>query len=169
MAEMLPIGKIGKIFGAKGEVALVLYDSFPEDFNFEEPVFVDVDSLTVPLFFDKFEPRGQHGATAQFADIDTERRAAEMVGREFCIKADNEREDDEFYMEDLVGFRAEVCEGIEGVISDYIDSPMNPLFELRIDGQEVLIPAVDEFVAEIDIEQKVVVFELPEGMLSLND
>ena len=166
---MLPIGKIGKIFGAKGEVALVLYDSFPEDFNFEEPVFVDVDSLTVPLFFDKFEPRGQHGATAQFADIDTERRAAEMVGREFCIKADNEREDDEFYMEDLVGFRAEVCEGIEGVISDYIDSPMNPLFELRIDGQEVLIPAVDEFVAEIDIEQKVVVFELPEGMLSLND
>jgi 16S rRNA processing protein RimM len=169
MAEMLPIGKIGKIFGAKGEVALVLYDSFPEDFNFEEPVFVDVDSLTVPLFFDKFEPRGQHGATAQFADIDTERRAAEMVGREFCIKADNEREEDEFYMEDLVGFRAEVGEGIEGVISDYIDSPMNPLFELRIDGQEVLIPAVDEFVTEIDIEQKVVVFELPEGMLSLND
>lgn len=169
MAEMLPIGKIGKIFGAKGEVALVLYDSFPEDFNFEEPVFVDVDSLTVPLFFDKFEPRGQHGATAQFADIDTERRAAEMVGREFCIKADNEREEDEFYMEDLVGFRAEVGEGIEGVISDYIDSPMNPLFELHIDGQEVLIPAVDEFVTEIDIEQKVVVFELPEGMLSLND
>ena len=169
MAEMLPIGKIGKIFGAKGEVALVLYDSFPEDFNFEEPVFVDVDSLTVPLFFDKFEPRGQHGATAQFADIDTERRAAEMVGREFCIKADTEREEDEFYMEDLVGFRAEVGEGIEGVISDYIDSPMNPLFELHIDGQEVLIPAVDEFVTEIDIEQKVVVFELPEGMLSLND
>ena len=166
---MLPIGKIGKIFGAKGEVALVLYDSFPEDFNFEEPVFVDVDSLTVPLFFDKFEPRGQHGATAQFADIDTERRAAEMVGREFCIKADTEREEDEFYMEDLVGFRAEVGEGIEGVISDYIDSPMNPLFELHIDGQEVLIPAVDEFVTEIDIEQKVVVFELPEGMLSLND
>jgi ribosomal 30S subunit maturation factor RimM len=33
----------------------------------------------------------------------------------------------------------------------------------------VLIPAVDEFVTEIDIEQKVVVFELPEGMLSLND
>ena len=169
MAEMLPIGKIGKIFGAKGEVALVLYDSFPEDFNFEEPVFVDVDSLTVPLFFDKFEPRGQHGATAQFADIDTERRAAEMVGREFCIKADTEREEDEFYMEDLVGFRAEVGEGIEGVISDYIDSPMNPLFELHIDGQEVLIPAVDEFVTEIDIEQKIVVFELPEGMLSLND
>ena len=69
----------------------------------------------------------------------------------------------------LTAIRAEVGEGIEGVISDYIDSPMNPLFELRIDGQEVLIPAVDEFVTEIDIEQKVVVFELPEGMLSLND
>jgi len=169
MAELLPIGKIGKIFGSKGEVSLVLYDSFPEDFNLEEPVFVDVDSLTVPLFFDKFEPRGRSGATAQFADIDTERRATEMVGREFCIQVDDDREDDEFYMEDLVGFRAEVGEGIEGEIIDYIDSPLNPLFEIGIDGREVLIPAVDEFVAEIDIEQRVVTFELPEGMLSLND
>ncbi len=169
MAELLPIGKIGKIFGSKGEVSLVLYDSFPEDFNLEEPVFVDVDSLTVPLFFDKFEPRGCSGATAQFADIDTERRATEMVGREFCIQVDDDREDDEFYMEDLVGFRAEVGEGIEGEIIDYIDSPLNPLFEIGIDGREVLIPAVDEFVAEIDIEQRVVTFELPEGMLSLND
>ena len=92
-----------------------------------------------------------------------------MVGREFCIQVDDDREDDEFYMEDLVGFRAEVGEGIEGEIIDYIDSPLNPLFEIGIDGREVLIPAVDEFVAEIDIEQRVVTFELPEGMLSLND
>ncbi|MBP3425243.1 MAG: 16S rRNA processing protein RimM [Rikenellaceae bacterium] len=169
MAELLPIGKIGKIFGAKGELSLVLYDSMPEDFNLEEPVFVDVESLTVPLFFDKFEPRGRSGATARFADIDTERRAAELVGREFCIMVENDRQEDEFYMEDLVGFRAEVGDQIEGQITDYIDSPLNPLFEIEVDGREVLIPAVDEFVTEIDIEQRVVTFSLPEGMLSLND
>ena len=169
MAEMLPIGKIGKIFGAKGEVALVLYDSFPEDFNFEEPVFVDVDSLTVPLFFDKFEPRGRSGATAQFADIDTERRASELVGREFSIEMEDDEDDDQFYMEDLVGFRAELGEGVCGVVTDYIDSEMNPLFELEVEGREVLIPAVDDFVEEIDVEDRRVVFALPEGMLSLND
>lgn len=169
MAALLPIGKIGKVFGSKGELTLVLYDTFPEELNFEEPVFVDVDSLTVPLFFDKFEPRGRSGATAQFADIDTERRASELVGREFSIEMEDDEDDDQFYMEDLVGFRAELGEGVCGVVTDYIDSEMNPLFELEVEGREVLIPAVDDFVEEIDVVSRRVVFALPEGMLSLND
>lgn len=169
MAELLPIGKIGKVFGAKGELTLVLYDTFPESVNFEEPVYVDVDSLTVPLFFDRFEPRGRSGATAQFADIDTERRASELVGKEFSMRVERDGDDEEFYMEDLVGFVAEVGADIEGVVIDYIDSEMNPLFEIEIDGREVLIPAVDDFVEEIDVEGRRVVFCLPEGMLSLND
>ncbi len=169
MAELLPIGKIGKVFGAKGELTVVLYDTFPESVNFEEPVYVDVDSLTVPLFFDKFEPRGRAGATVMFADIDTERRASELVGKEFSMAVERSEDDDELYMEDLVGFVAEVGNGVEGVVTDYIDSEMNPLFEIEIEGREVLIPAVDDFVEEIDVEQQRVVFCLPEGMLSLND
>lgn len=169
MAELLPIGKIGKVFGAKGELTVVLYDTFPESVNFEEPVYVDVDSLTVPLFFDKFEPRGRAGATVMFADIDTERRASELVGKEFSMAVECSEDDDELYMEDLVGFVAEVGNGVEGVVTDYIDSEMNPLFEIEIEGREVLIPAVDDFVEEIDVEQQRVIFSLPEGMLSLND
>ncbi len=169
MAELLPIGKIGKVFGAKGELTLVLYDTFPEELNFEEPVYVDVDSLTVPLFFDKFEPRGRSGATALFADIDSERRASEMVGREFAMMVECDESDDEFYMEDLIGYEAVVANGLCGVITEFIDSDMNPLFEIEIEGKEVLIPAVDDFVEEIDVEQHRVVFSLPEGMLTLND
>ena len=169
MAELLPIGKIGKVFGAKGELTVVLYDTFPESVSFEEPVYVDVDSLTVPLFFDKFEPRGRAGATVMFADIDTERRASELVGKEFSMAVERSEDDDELYMEDLVGFVAEVGNGVEGVVTDYIDSEMNPLFEIEIEGREVLIPAVDDFVEEIDVEQQRVIFCLPEGMLSLND
>ena len=57
----------------------------------------------MPLWCERFERRGASGAVAAFADFDTERRAQELLGLEFRIRYDEE-DDDEFYMEDLIGF-----------------------------------------------------------------
>ena len=73
---------------------LSLYPAFPEDFTTDTPLRVTIDALEVPLWCERFERRGQSGATATFADFDTERRAQELVGLEFRIECD-EDEDDE--------------------------------------------------------------------------
>ena len=134
---MIAVGRIGRLFGTDGGVMITLYGSFPDDFRKEEPLFVEIDKLAVPLFCSEWERRGQSGAVARFDDIDTERRAEEfLVGREIFIEEeDAECADDEFYMEDLVGFSVVVGE-LRGELTDYIDSEANPLFEIRIDGRE---------------------------------
>ena len=104
---LLPVAKVTKLFGAErgGGVVVALYAEFPEDFAPEsEPLFVRIDSLDVPLWCERFERRGAAGALAEFADWDTARRASELVGLELFVEADEERSDDEFYMEDLIGF-----------------------------------------------------------------
>lgn len=83
---------------------LSLYPAFPEDFTTDTPLRVTIDALEVPLWCERFERRGQSGATATFADFDTERRAQELVGLEFRIEMNGEEDDDEFYLEDLIGF-----------------------------------------------------------------
>lgn len=148
---------------------MALYAEFPEDFAPEsEPLFVRIDSLDVPLWCERFERRGAAGALAEFADWDTARRASELVGRELFVEADEERSDDEFYMEDLIGFAADV-DGRQGEVTDYYDSEANPLLGVTIDGREYLVPAVGEFIAEIDFEGRRLRMTLPEGLLSLND
>lgn len=92
-----------------------------------------IDSLDVPLWCERFERRGAAGALAEFADWDTARRASELVGRELFVEADEERSDDEFYMEDLIGFAADV-DGRQGEVTDYYDSEANPLLGVTIDG-----------------------------------
>ncbi|MFR2062724.1 MAG: hypothetical protein ACLS37_13085 [Alistipes sp.] len=49
-----------------------------------------------------------------FADIDTERRAAELVGRELRIDTAGQVEEaeEEFRMEDLIGFEATAIEPV---------------------------------------------------------
>lgn len=172
-----PAGRINKLFGTDGGVMLSLYEAFPADFDpASTPLFVEIDGLDVPLWCDRFERRGKAGAVAAFADLDSERRVAELLGREFRLDLEVE-DDDEFYLEDLVGFTA-VCtvggstdgrkpEKLTGTVTDYIDSDANPLFELEIGGRRVLVPAVEEFIARIDFEKRQIRMILPVGLLEL--
>ncbi len=163
---MIAVGRIGRLFGTDGGVMITLYTTFPDDFQMKEPLFVRVDELAVPLFCSSFERRGQAGAVVHFDDIDTERRTEEfLVGREIFIVEEDE-DDDEFYMEDLIGFTAIVGKR-RGEVTDYYDSEANPLFEIRIDNKEHLIPAQEEFIAHIDFDKRAIKFILPEGLLEL--
>lgn len=103
MSVSIPAGRINKLFGTDGGVMLSLYADFPADFDTDTPLLVTIDALEVPLWCERFERRGAAGAVAAFADFDTERRAQELLGLEFRIRYDEE-DDDEFYMEDLIGF-----------------------------------------------------------------
>ena len=163
---MIAVGRIGRLFGTEGGVMVTLYTTFPDDFRMEEPLFIRVDELAVPLFCSSFERRGQSSAVVNFDDIDTERRAEEwLVGCEIFIE-EEESDDDEFYMEDLIGFKAIVGRQ-RGEVIDYYDSEANPLFEIAIGDKQHLIPAQEEFIAHIDFDKRAIKFVLPEGLLEL--
>lgn len=167
MSVSIPAGRINKLFGTDGGVMLSLYADFPADFDTDTPLLVTIDALEVPLWCERFERRGASGAVAAFADFDTERRAQELLGLEFRIRFDEE-DDDEFYMEDLIGFAVE-ADGRQGEVTDYYDSEANPLLGVTFDGRECLVPAVGEFIAGIDFEGRRLRMTLPEGLLSLDD
>ena len=174
-SKKVPAGRINKSFGTGGGLMLSLYDAFPDDFTTDQPLFATIDGLEVPLYCERFERRGIAGAVATFADLDTERRAQELIGSEFRMAVSEAApDDDEFYPEDLVGF---AVSGIEtrtdgdpqpftGHVTDYYDSDANPLFELEIEGRRVLVPAAEEFFAHIDFERHSLRLVLPEGLLN---
>ena len=169
-------GRINKLFGTGGTLMLSLYADFPDDFSTDTPLFVTIDGLEVPLYAERLERRGASGAVASFADLDTERRAQELIGLEFRIdQPEEERDDDEFYLEDLVGFAVSGLEmradgdpkPFAGSVAAYYDSDSNPLFELAVDGRSVLVPAAEEFFARIDFEERTLRLVLPEGLTDL--
>ncbi|HIS33410.1 MAG TPA: 16S rRNA processing protein RimM [Candidatus Avirikenella pullistercoris] len=162
-----PIAKISKIFGTKGEVAMRLYDVFPDNPNLEEPLFIDIDGLEVPLFFHAFVRKGNNKAIARFDDIDNEYRAQELIGKELYIYVQDE-EDGELYYEDMAGFSlTDIRSGKKGIITEYIDYQDNPLFKVLFGEIEVLVPVADDIIEEIDEEQRSVKASLPDGLLEL--
>ena len=167
-------GRINKLFGTGGGLRLSLYENFPEAFDPETmPLIVEIDGLDVPLWCEAFDYVGAAGASVRFADIDTERRAEALIGREFRIEnADSESPEDEFRLEELIGFTADIRvagakQRLTGRVADFYDSDVNPLFALETDGREVLVPAVDAMIAGIDFDRRRIKFILPEGLLEI--
>lgn len=191
MNILLPVGKVSKLFGLDGGVLVNLYDAFPGNMDNEEPLFVKVDGLAVPLFMEHFERRGQKGALIRFADIDTPTRAEELLAQEIFLaprpskkggmwpwrgedKGDDDgskAEDGEVFFEDLVGYKATVAEqegtSVTGVITAFIDSEFNPLLRIEAGGKELLVPAADQFIDHIDTATREISFTVPPGLLEL--
>lgn len=171
MEKLQAVAKVTKLFGPdrNGGVVLVLYDTFPEEFDpAGDPLFARIDALPVPLWCERFERRGVAGALAAFADLDTAQRASELVGHELYVEGGEPEPDDAFYMEDLIGFSVDAA-GRRGVVTEYYDSDANPLFGITFDGREYLVPAVGEFVTKIDFDGRRMTMSLPEGLLALDD
>ena len=161
----MTVGRITKLFGAKGEVVINLYDTLPDNFNWEEqPFFTKVEELVVPLFCDSFAGRGQRSAVVAFADIDTEKRAEMLLDHPLMLDVEQQSDDDEFYFDDLIGFTVRIGRA-KGEIVDFYDNEFNPLFEIELKGKRHLIPAVEEFIAAIDFDARTIKFVLPDGLI----
>ncbi|MBE9488227.1 MAG: 16S rRNA processing protein RimM [Bacteroidetes bacterium] len=173
MSKTVKIAKATKTFGLNGELVLRLYDTFPDEVNKKEPIFAIINGLTVPLFFSSFEKRGTVKSVVVFDDIDSEYRAKELIGIEFVAFEEEEEEteeenDDNIYLEEFVGYK--FCDKIskkEGVIIEFIDNDLNPIFECKIGNKELYIPASDDIIEIIDTENKILTLSIPEGLLDL--
>lgn len=168
MKNYSPVGRFAKLFGAAGELYVTLKSNFPDDFNKVGPLFVKIDELMVPLFLSQFGRRGHRSAVLIIDDIDTKERAQEFIGLTMYMEESNTKVEEDDEQNSFIGLKVTINGEHEGVIEDFIDSPLNPLFSITINKMEVLIPATEEFISEFDQENNHIYFELPEGLLELN-
>ncbi len=159
-----PVGRINKCYGQAGEVMISLYDGFPADFDMKkEPVYVSIDALPVPLFFRSLERKGPGKAVAVFDDFESEARAAMLVGLPFFLPA--EEADGREQESRWVGYTLkDVNSSKEGVITGLVESEMNPLFEVGVGSDTVLIPRADDLIVNVRHRKKIIEMALPDGI-----
>lgn len=165
------IAKVTKSFGATGELVLRLSDTFSNDFSMEEPMFVDLDNLVVPLFFKAFRRNGPSKAIALFEDFDNDYRASELIGTDiYRLVAPNVEaiSDDDLFYEDLIGYTfLDGRSSKKGKIVDFVDYTDNPLFTVMFGSLEVMVPITDQIITSVDEQKQLVEAYLPDGLLEL--
>ena len=166
------IGKLTKTHGYDGGVTVTLDVDNPEDFETLESVFVEFNGKLVPFFINKIAYAGKTNLRLSFLDYNSDKKIDEFIGCSLYLPDDCFPESDEDMDEGLslfIGYKAIDIETkkLIGTISDIIENPAHPLFEIENNGKSYLIPAVDNFITAVDEDKKIIEFTLPEGLLDL--
>ena len=76
--------------------------------------------------------------------------------------------DDQFYFHDVIGFTVmDETLGELGTVENFYELPQQDVLAMRYQGQEVLIPVVDELVSHADMAARQLFVNLPEGLLDI--
>lgn len=163
-------GRISKPYGLRGEVNTILEPQAGDYIEPDNPLFIDIDGQRVPFFVEELELVSREQAIIKFEFIDSLEAARKVSGcyLYFDLHHQPGPSDTGDDLSNLVGFTAsDSVSGLLGKISDYLPHPMNPVFVIESEGKELIIPAVRDFIKEINPGERSITFILPEGLTSL--
>ena len=104
----------------------------------------------------------------KFQGVDTISDAEKLAGAEVSIPFEQRAtlSEDEVYQSDLVGCEVFDAAGRSlGVVSDFQETGGTPLLQV---GNDLLIPFAKEICTKVDLENKRITVNLPDGLLDLN-
>jgi len=169
MSEALfEIGKIVNTHGVKGEVRVVRITDFPERFNPGNTIYIKKQAGLTPLTIKSYRTHKQFDLL-QFEGYETVDDVQSLIKHMLYIKKRQltPLPEGEYYYYEIIGCDVMTTDGESIGIVDHILAPgANDVWVVkRPNGQEALIPYIDDVVKHVDVDQKIITIELMEGLL----
>lgn len=164
------IGILTKTHGISGELLLRMNNLQFEDIYQMESVFIEFDGILVPFFISGISPRGDLSAVIKFDDINSEDQASEFLNcKVYSVDiASGEKDNLKFAASSMIGFEVvDIKLGKLGKICEFLDFKNNPLFKIKRSKKEILLPVNEEFILDIDTENKTITVQTPEGLIDI--
>lgn len=166
--ELIPVGRIYKPHGIKGEVRVISYAESPSIFSDTPDIYLKDKKGP----FRKVHPlkvsQAKDHLIIKLEEVKDRNAAEEICGSELFIQrcALPEPAEGEFYHIDLMGLHVFLHDGRKiGVITEIIQTKANDVFVVKDGEREYLFPVIKEVITEIDIEGGKIIVEPMEGML----
>lgn len=168
MDELVAVAKITKTRGLKGEVVCDILTDFPERFDdLDDVIAVMPDGTRRELKIERYF--FQNGRVVLgFAGFDSIELGETLRGAEICVSETDavELEDDEFFEWQLAGCSVETIDGMPiGDVVELMRTGGTELLVVKGETKEYLIPFAEAICVEVDVENKLIRVDPPDGLL----
>ena len=161
----IAIGHIDAAFGVRGEVKVTLATDFPERYRSLQTVYVGPDARPMRLLSSR--PH-QGGLLVHLEGIDDRDAAQGLQGLWLQVPVEElvPLPEGEHYVFQLIGLRVRTTDGRElGTIDEILSTEANEIFVVKSGSGEILIPYINDVIAEENLAAgEIVVHPLP-GLL----
>jgi 16S rRNA processing protein RimM len=169
-SETVLLGKVSATHGIKGQLCVVPYSGEFASVAGLDSVILKNASGGMDTFAVTAISRHGKKAIITLKDFDNINQVLHLVGRELCVRRDQlpALSDGEYYWFDLLGLRVVTDQGENlGILSDIIATGSNDVYVVKSAEREYLIPALEEVVREIDLDDGIMKVSPLEGLFDL--
>ncbi|PQA95804.1 16S rRNA processing protein RimM [Chryseobacterium shigense] len=163
------LGKITRRHGLAGNVILKLDTDQPELYNKLESIFVEINGLLVPFFIERSSWSKNDALNLAFKNS-SETLVDQSLGKSVYLPLATlpKLSGKQFYYHEIIGFDILDENGKEcGVIRSVNDQTAQNYFVTNLDGKEVVIPIIKDWILEVDREERFIKMQLPEGLIDV--
>jgi len=165
--DFLVVGKLRRTHGLHGELLMEVLTDFPERLEPGESVYVGEEHRKLHIRSRRFHNQFLLLAFDGYHDPES---AAELRNQMVFVLASNRPPlpEGEYYHHQILGLRVVSDEGQNlGTLSQILETGANDVYVvLPQDGPELLLPAIESVILDIDLENGEMLVHLLPGMLS---
>ena len=158
----LMLGKLRRAHGIKGEIPLEVYSDMLELLSPDQVVYVGETHQALTIEATRWK---NELLLLKFKNLDDREIVSKLTNDYVYVKTDQlpSLDEEEFYYHQLLGLRVFEEDGkLIGQLSEILQTGANDVYLIKSDqGEEVLIPAIEDVILEIDLaQQKMIVATL---------
>ena len=164
------LGRITKLSGYEGAVAVKLEKIFSENIPEMESVYFEIEGRLVPFFIPDLEYSGADILKLKFESYNTIEKVNEFIGARVFLTTIVPVKDESVNFQSFRGFQVFNQDSVlVGEISDVIPNPGQLLLSINSgENKEILIPFHEDFILNVNKRKKIIVMNLPEGLIDIN-
>jgi 16S rRNA processing protein RimM len=134
-----------------------------------ESVFLEIDGRPVPFFISSFDYPGSDILKISFRDYESLQKTGEFKGCNVYL-TEGGPDSQEESLPDFSGYTVMDQQSRPiGTIDTIIENPAQLLLSIiSAEGKEYLVPLHEDLILKIEKRKKVIVMEIPEGLLDLD-
>ncbi len=165
--DLIVVGEVTRAHGVGGAVRVFPVTDFPERLLSLRRVVVVRGGTARPAQVERAEVSGRH-VVMKLAGVNTPEDAEALRGATLRIPAADvpPLPPGQFYVFQVVGLRVRTPDGrVIGEVTEVLRTGSNDVYVVRsLEGEDVLLPAVDDVIRAIDVAAGEMVARLPEWL-----
>ena len=163
------LGRIFKIHGYDGTLAVKLEKDFIENIPPMESVFLEIEGKPVPFFISTSEYAGGDILKLKFEGYGTYEKVSGFAGCRLFLISGSENTGPASGDKNISGFRVVLKDKtIIGDAEEIINNPGHDLIKIiSPEKKEILIPFHGDFIIRIDEIKRTITVQLPEGLIDI--
>jgi 16S rRNA processing protein RimM len=163
----LAVGKLRHAHGVRGEMLMEVFTDFPERLKPGAVLYISPEAE--PLRLIKCRPH-REGLLMTFEGYATPEEVGQFRNQLLYVKADDRPPlaEGDYYQYQLINLTVISDTGVRvGVVHEILETGASDVLVIRPEiGADVLIPMVDTFIQDIDLDKREITVHLIPGMLA---